>query len=343
MAVSSFYDDFNRADNTDPDVHIDWTENGNVEISGNYLRNIATNPTKTYTIYDGTLGSANYSVEGKIKSTGTTGHYGGVLDRWTNSSNFYVAYISWDDGLIYLVKNVATVLTTLQSVGRTFTTNTEYKLKLICNDSNLQVYFENETIPLINITDTSHASGSTGLYGDSTATTSIYWDNFNVKQIYGTTFLDTNFTYKSKNSWKSEGNAQTSTTNKHLILEYPIILNSSEDITFYAMPTNTWATKPTTYVDGTTPSGLWTEIEYRTNSADPSEVTKRYSYQETQQALIADEWTPIKISSSNYGLSVAGSKATIRVYLAYGEASKYLYIDATPDITDLYFDSELVG
>lgn len=344
MAVPSFYDDFNRVNNTTINANANWwAENGDVEISGNQLRNVAINPTKTYTIYSDTLVSNNYSVEAKIKSTGTTGHFGGIIGRWTNSSNYYVAYISWDDGKIYLKKNVATVLTTLGSITRTLAINTEYKLKLICNNTNIQVWFENEDMPLINVMDSSHSSGSVGLYGDSTSSASIYWDNFYVKQIYGTIIKNTDFVYQSAKSWKTEGNAQTSTSNPLLVLEYPIILSTSKNIIFYILPKNTWTTLPTTYVDGVNPSGIWTEFECRASSTDPSVKVKRYSYQETQQAMINDTWTPIKISGSNYALSVSGERATLRVYLALGEADKNIYVSAVPEITGIFFDKDLIG
>ncbi|MFQ5834331.1 MAG: hypothetical protein ACE5HR_00195 [bacterium] len=177
-------------------------------------------------------------------------------------------------------------------------------------------------------------------YGDQGAT--VKGTRWGYRRL-GNVKYNTDYTYKSQNSWRAEGNVNTNTTEPLLIIEYPgLRLNNPQDIEIRVMPREGWTTLPTTYIDGTTISGLWFEIEYY-NSALNADVIKRYSYQETQQPLAENVWTPIKISSSNYTFNAPGFVSTIRVYLSTGEAGKYVYVDGVPKVSNVNFQPDLVG
>lgn len=309
--------------------------------SGGILQNTSA---AAYGIYSGSAPPhANYMVEALIKRTTSTNAIG-VVCRATlaggSMDNYYMAAVDASSNLA-ITKKVGTVYTALGSVPITMNINTFYKIRMEIVNSTINVWWENIPTPVLSIEDSEvTATGNGGIY--SYNINEGFFDNFLIKESTGSTVQGTSVTYRSDMSWTAEGATITSTTNPHLIAEYPVRLTAPEDITFYIQPIQGWAALPTTYIDGTSVSTLWTEIEYRNNPLT-TETVKRYSYQETQQSLIANTWTPIKISSGNYALEVPEHMAIIRVYLGKGEAGKYICVDSVPDITNFHFEPDLIG
>jgi fructan beta-fructosidase len=102
---------------------------------------------------------ANFVLEGDIKAIGGT--TGGLVFRSnSNASQFYCANID-TSGVVTLCKSDKTVLGTYSTP---ISADVTYKLKIVANESNINVYFNNITDPVINVNDTSFQSGQFGLH-----------------------------------------------------------------------------------------------------------------------------------------------------------------------------------
>ncbi|MCC5468249.1 glycoside hydrolase family 32 protein [Pelosinus baikalensis] len=101
---------------------------------------------------------SNFVMEGDIKPVG--GAAGGFIFRSnSNASQFYCTMVD-TSGVVRLCKSDKTVLGTYDT---SISSDTTYKLKIVANEMNIKVYFNNSTDPIINVNDTSSRSGQFGL------------------------------------------------------------------------------------------------------------------------------------------------------------------------------------
>ncbi|MBC2580221.1 glycoside hydrolase family 32 protein [Clostridium sp. DJ247] len=100
----------------------------------------------------------DFTYEGDLKVTGTTEAAGLVFRADADATKFYCANIDasgvvklWGPGLTPVTANVA------------IQPNTVYHLKVVTSGSNIQVFFNGETTPVININDSNYTSGRFGI------------------------------------------------------------------------------------------------------------------------------------------------------------------------------------
>ena len=122
----------------------------------------------------------NYVLMYRIKITdhGNDAGYGNMYFRHTDGNNSYYVELSPFSG-IALKKIVSGTYSTLQSnMSYCVLKNTEYRVKIIANGSNIDVYING--IKELSATDTSFSSGNVALW---TNTASVMYDDIVVKAI----------------------------------------------------------------------------------------------------------------------------------------------------------------
>jgi hypothetical protein len=152
------------------------------ERTSNQVRNVDTSANEAQFLTN--IGpNQEVSVLCKVSAAGSgSGNNCGVMARWSNASNFYYAHL--DAGLekIYLFKKVAGIVTKLGEADETLGFDNYYKLRLVVNGSALSLYFANELLPSISVTDTSLGSGNyAGIKSYNDAAFASWFDDFSAK------------------------------------------------------------------------------------------------------------------------------------------------------------------
>lgn len=171
-----FSDNFDRADSTT--IGGNWVEDsGDYSISGNKLTvdNTAGALIKNTT----SLGTADYKVSATIQ-TGADEGGPGLVARYIDVSNFYLAFLNMSANLVEIYKNVSG-FTALSSGAVTLNANTDYLLRFEVQGNALRAYVDGNLI-------TSITDGSLTLEGDfgcrrGGATSSNTWDNYLVEDF----------------------------------------------------------------------------------------------------------------------------------------------------------------
>jgi uncharacterized protein (DUF608 family) len=130
---------------------------------------------------NGILGS-NFIYEADIKMTSTRG--AGVLSfRETDSTSYFVAL----DKSSSLIKLYKTPYNSLMTASYTFTTDVWYHLKIVANYTNIKVYFNNATAPIIDYNDSTYTKGKFGLF---TWSGTALFDNVQATPLPSSLILD---------------------------------------------------------------------------------------------------------------------------------------------------------
>jgi hypothetical protein len=174
VLAPDFADNFDRANSSA--FGSNWTESlPDLEIFSNQVRTINTGNKEA--LFIPSVG-ADQDVSALIKMT-ATGNSGAVIARRVDANNFYRARLDVAAGNIALYKTAGGTSTLLGTVAaRPLSYNTYYKVRLVVKGSSLKVYFNYETTPAITATDSSFASGGTGMRAFTTAANTIGYDNF---------------------------------------------------------------------------------------------------------------------------------------------------------------------
>ena len=169
-------DCFDRADS--PTLGSMWnTYAPALEISGNQVRN--TDLDSKASEFVTSVGS-DQDVSADCKVTGS-GSNCGVMGRWSDASNHYYTYIDGGLGTVDLWRVQAGVYTKIGSAARAIAYNTNYRLRLLVQGTQISVYFANEGSPAISVADSGVTSGNYGgLHAFAGAAYAVWWDNFKI-------------------------------------------------------------------------------------------------------------------------------------------------------------------
>ncbi len=163
-----------------------WVEHlGSFEINGSMAEGMAEyNMTTLFGINESDL-----IIQADV-DMGPTAYYMGLLGRFTNVNNFYWAtLVKRTDG--YYVELWRKFNGHYTRLGQTRVSGGAGRLKFETDVSSLKVYFNNDDVPVISVTDTALPSGTVGVYNYQGAK----FDNFGVDAIqYATVNLDPSFT-----------------------------------------------------------------------------------------------------------------------------------------------------
>lgn len=161
---------------------------GSAEIASNRVR--ASSAVNAHYYHSATPPSPDYSVQADVYVLSTAANGVSVIARNSTSfGNYYQARFLVGTG-VSLFKSVASSVTQLGStVSRSVSAGVSYPLKLVCNGSNISVWWNNEGSALISVTDTSvTAAGKAGIRwstfgGTPSDTVGLALDNFTVDEL----------------------------------------------------------------------------------------------------------------------------------------------------------------
>lgn len=105
----------------------------------------------------------------------------GVMGRWSNGANFYDARLDVGAGTITLYKTVNGATTAVAEASRPLGLSFSYSLRMVLKGEAISVYFNDESTPLIDVTDSAIKTGDyAGIRGEASAPQGIEFFNFSV-------------------------------------------------------------------------------------------------------------------------------------------------------------------
>ncbi len=170
-----FSDDFNRSNSTT--LGGNWSEaSGDWSITSNKLTTASSGGLAVNTT---SLSTADYKVKAVCQSPGDSGG-SGLIARYADSSNYYLAQLSYESNDVQIYKNVSG-FTLLSSNGLTLNSATDYDVRFEVEGTALRLYVDDALI-----TDTTDSALSAegdfgarrGGGGDSQT-----WDDFVVEDF----------------------------------------------------------------------------------------------------------------------------------------------------------------
>lgn len=182
IAISPAYaasDTFDQPNSTN--LGSSWNEYLlNLEIFGNQLRN-SNSGSKAAQFTQAIGPDQDVSVDCKVTAAG---NMCAVIARWSNTNNFYYARLDAGRGDIKLFKTVNGISTPLGTAARVLQLNVYYRIRLVVSGTSLKLFFANESIPAISVTDTSLSAGNyAGIRSYASAAYTTWFDNFTVSSV----------------------------------------------------------------------------------------------------------------------------------------------------------------
>ncbi len=132
-----------------------------------------------YTEFDNVnLVDSHVSVEITPTAFSGSGNSVGLMARYTDNNNRYTALYRDSTNELIIQRKVSGTQTTLATTSYTMNTNQNYLFELVMIDQNLKLYVDHNLELEVTDTDTTLASGETGLYTFNTTAT---FDNYDVR------------------------------------------------------------------------------------------------------------------------------------------------------------------
>jgi hypothetical protein len=121
------------------------------------------------------IGADDFYYESMIKVDTSSGNtfYTGLVFRYQDDQNYYLVFCSNDT--MALIEAHTGVWTTIDAAARVFALDTWHRLTVECCGSQIQVYLDNETTPVFDVTSNTFPGGRFGLFAENNTT--VYFDD----------------------------------------------------------------------------------------------------------------------------------------------------------------------
>jgi hypothetical protein len=110
----------------------------------------------------------------KVDPSSDTSFVAGIVFRYQGVQNYYSVFFGLHK--IDLIKASTTSWTVIGAQSHQFSRDTWYNLSVDCHGDHIQVFLDNDSVPVFNVHDSGFANGKTGLYVESLAATRF--DNY---------------------------------------------------------------------------------------------------------------------------------------------------------------------